>query len=172
MEAAGARQSRRGRGGKAETDSQRNQPVLSSRAAPKEQGGSCCPTATPATLSVVVGDGRGMSMAGRTFRDQRTGCAAVGAGAGPWGPHRLPLGSDRREEQGWTTGATPPSALAQTGRRSRAGPRGPHHLPPWLRQAGGAGLGRGRWASGLDERVEGVLLTLLCLCEVGSEVLS
>ena len=37
---------------------------------------------------------------------------------------------------------------------------------------GGAGLGRGRWASGLDERVEGVLLTLLCLCEVGSEVLS
>ena len=137
MEAAGARQSRRGRGGKAETDSQRNQPVLSSRAAPKEQGGSCCPTATPATLSVVVGDGRGMSMAGRTFRDQRTGCAAVGAGAGPWGPHRLPLGSDRREEQGWTTGATPP--------------------PPWLRQAGGAGLGHGGHTTsrlGSDRQVE------------------
>lgn len=61
---------------------------------------------------------------------------------------------------------------AQTGGRSRAGPWGPHRLPPWLRQAGRAGLGRGRWASGLDERVEVVLLTLLCLCEVGSEVLS
>lgn len=40
-------------------------------------------------------------------------------------------------------GATRPPASAQTGGRSR--------------------LGRGRWASGLDQRVEGVLLTLLCL---------
>ena len=46
---------------------------------------------------------------------------------------------------------------AQIGGRSRAGPRGPHRLPPWLRQAGGAGLGHGGHTTsrlGSDRQVE------------------
>ena len=60
-------------------------------------------------------------MAGRTSRDQRTGCVAQT--------------EQELERRGDTA--------------SRLGSDG----------AGGARLGRGRWASGLDARVEGVLLT-------------
>lgn len=72
-----------------------------------------------------AGDGRGVRMAGGTFRDQRTGCAAQSEQErGRGGDTASRLGSDRRQEQGWASGATPPPT-------------------PRLRQAGGARLGLG-----------------------------
>lgn len=149
---AAARQGRAREGRRAETESQRSQPSQAARPYMVKPGWP------PAWRR----DGERREDGWGTFRDQRTGCAAqseqeraagaktapaaprlrqaAGAGLGSWGPHRPPaLGSDRREG-------------------ARLGPGRRHGLRSGRREEQG-------WAEagglpGLDQRVEGVLLTI------------
>ena len=125
-EAAAARQGR-AREGREGRNGEPAQPALSSRAAPKEHGGSSWPPATP-------GRERREDGWGDVPRPEDRVCRTVGAGAGPRGRHGLPPRLRQAAGAGLGLGGhTAPHPSAQTGGRSKAGPRGRRH-----------GLGSGR----------------------------